>query len=97
MLIGGLWRLGHTISLVAAGILVLLFNFQISEKTGRNLELGVGVMLALLGLNKISLNQIKRSRPLASKGFIYENQFVHSRFYGHDKTLNEQGDASDEQ
>jgi sulfite exporter TauE/SafE len=50
-LIGGLWGLGHTISLVVAGIFVLLLNFQISEKTEQALELCVGVMLFLLGLN----------------------------------------------
>jgi ABC-type nickel/cobalt efflux system permease component RcnA len=51
MFIGGVWGLGHTISLVVAGILVLLLNFQISERTEQMLEFGVGVMLFLLGLN----------------------------------------------
>ena len=51
MFIGGIWGLGHTISLVVAGIFVLLLNFQISERTERMLEFGVGVMLVLLGLN----------------------------------------------
>jgi len=50
-IIGGMWGLGHTISLFIAGILVLLLNFQISEKTERTLEFFVGVMLVLLGLN----------------------------------------------
>ena len=51
MMIGGFWGLGHTISLFLAGILVLLLNFEISERTERFLEFGVGVMLFLLGLN----------------------------------------------
>ena len=50
-LVGGLWGLGHTISLFVAGIFVLLLNFQISEKTERMLEFGVGIMLVFLGLN----------------------------------------------
>jgi sulfite exporter TauE/SafE len=50
-LIGGLWGLGHTISLFLAGVLVLLLNFQISEKAERALEFCVGLMLTLLGLN----------------------------------------------
>ncbi|MCA1624474.1 MAG: urease accessory protein UreH [Acidobacteria bacterium] len=50
-LVGGLWGLGHTISLFVAGIFVLLLNFQISERTERMLEFGVGVMLVFLGLN----------------------------------------------
>lgn len=49
--IGGFWGLGHTISLFLAGVFVLLLNFQISERTERILEFGVGIMLLLLGLN----------------------------------------------
>jgi len=49
--IGGIWGLGHTISLLVAGIFVLLLDFQISEQTERMLEFCVGVMLVLLGLN----------------------------------------------
>lgn len=49
--IGGLWGLGHTISLFLAGVFVLLLNFQISENTERILEFGVGIMLTFLGLN----------------------------------------------
>jgi sulfite exporter TauE/SafE len=50
-LIGGFWGLGHTISLLAAGVFVLLLDFQISETVEGRLELGVGIMLTLLGLN----------------------------------------------
>ncbi len=49
--VGGLWGLGHTISLVAAGVFVLLLNFEINEKTEQILEFCVGIMLTLLGLN----------------------------------------------
>jgi ABC-type nickel/cobalt efflux system permease component RcnA len=50
-LIGGLWGLGHTISLFLVGVLVLFLNLQISERTERILEFCVGVMLTFLGLN----------------------------------------------
>ncbi|MFT3743388.1 MAG: sulfite exporter TauE/SafE family protein [Pyrinomonadaceae bacterium] len=49
--VGGLWGLGHTISLIAAGVLVLLLDIQISPNAERWLEFAVGVMLTLLGLN----------------------------------------------
>jgi sulfite exporter TauE/SafE len=49
--IGGVWGLGHTISLFLAGVLVLLLDFRIGKQTERILEFGVGVMLFLLGLN----------------------------------------------
>ena len=50
-MIGGVWGLGHTISLFIAGVFVLLLDFQISEQTERVLEFCVGVMLFVLGLN----------------------------------------------
>src|SRR5215204_1931548 len=50
-LVGGFWGLGHTISLFIAGVFVLLLDFQISDAAERRLELGVGIMLTLLGLN----------------------------------------------
>jgi ABC-type nickel/cobalt efflux system permease component RcnA len=49
--VGGLWGLGHTISLLLAGIFVLLLDFQISEQTENWLEFCVGVMLVFLGGN----------------------------------------------
>jgi sulfite exporter TauE/SafE len=50
-LVGGFWGLGHTVSLLVAGIFVLLLDFQISERAERALEFCVGIMLVLLGLN----------------------------------------------
>jgi len=51
--VGGIWGLGHTVSLFLAGVLVLLLNFEISERTERALEFCVGIMLTFLGLNVI--------------------------------------------
>lgn len=52
-IVGGIWGLGHTVSLVVAGIFVLLLDFHISEQNERFLEFCVGVMLVLLGLNVV--------------------------------------------
>ncbi len=60
--VGGIWGLGHTISLVAVGVFVLLLDFQISERTEGILELCVGVMLLFLGLN--ALQKIARGDTL---------------------------------
>lgn len=68
-LIGGFWGLGHTISLFAAGVFVLLLDFQISEATERNLELGVGIMLTLLGLNVL--------RKLVQGGMLHFHTHEH--------------------
>ena len=69
-IIGGVWGLGHTISLLIAGVLVLLLNFEISETTERWLEFGVGVMLAFLGLNVL--------RKVISGGHVHFHTHEHS-------------------
>lgn len=50
-IIGGLWGLGHTISLFVAGLVVLSLRSNVFESVETYLEAIVGVMLVLLGLN----------------------------------------------
>lgn len=50
LLIGGLWGLGHTVSLLIAGIAVIFLNLNI-EKYEKPLEFCVALMLIGLGLN----------------------------------------------
>jgi hypothetical protein len=52
-LLGGLWGVGHTISLVAAALAVILFDVRVGERTALLLESCVGVMLVALGANAL--------------------------------------------
>jgi nickel/cobalt exporter len=52
-LVGGLWGVGHTISLLIAGVAVILLHIEIGEKLALTLELGVALMLIALGINVI--------------------------------------------
>ena len=52
-LVGGMWGLGHTISLFAVGALVIFLKLQISESVETKLEAVVGGMLILLGINAL--------------------------------------------
>jgi sulfite exporter TauE/SafE len=61
-LIGGLWGVGHTASLLLAGLLVLFFKWPISERVESVLEFCVGLMLIGLGLN--ALRKIARGGTL---------------------------------
>jgi sulfite exporter TauE/SafE len=61
-LIGGLWGVGHTASLLLAGLLVLFFKLPISERIESVLEFCVGLMLIGLGLN--ALRKIARGDTL---------------------------------
>lgn len=85
--IGGVWGLGHTISLFVAGVFVLLLNFQISERTERILEFCVGIMLFLLGANVI--------RKLFKGGHLHfhaheHGERVHVHPHIHDKSADEE-------
>jgi hypothetical protein len=53
-LLGALWGLGHTASLFAAGLVVLLLAVSIPEKVSGTLEFGVGMMLVFLGVTTLT-------------------------------------------
>ena len=50
MLFGGFWGLGHTFSLLAAGIAMILIGSPVPESWTRALEIAVAVMLVALGV-----------------------------------------------
>lgn len=50
-LIGMFWGFGHTISLLTAGLAVLLLKITVPEKLALSFEFIVGVMLVALGIN----------------------------------------------
>lgn len=50
---GIFWGLGHTSTILIIGILMILAQVAVSEKTFHLFEAGVGVMLTLLGIQRI--------------------------------------------
>jgi hypothetical protein len=86
-LVGALWGLGHTISLVIAGVAVIFLHIQISERTSQALELCVGIMLVALGLNAL--------RKLARGGHLHVHVHehggrLHAHPHIHDKSQQEE-------
>jgi ABC-type nickel/cobalt efflux system permease component RcnA len=49
-LIGILWGVGHTITILLVGAAIILFNLVIPPRIGLAMELAVGLMLILLGV-----------------------------------------------
>lgn len=49
-LVGALWGVGHTVTIVCVGIAILLFRLTIPPRLGLAMELLVGLMLILLGI-----------------------------------------------
>lgn len=64
MLIGGFWGLGHTLTILGVGSVIVLFNIVIPPRLGLSMELCVGLMLMLLGV----LNLSGFTRFFAAKG-----------------------------
>ena len=52
-IVGGMWGIGHTISLFAVGLLVIFLKLQITESVEAKLEAVVGLMLVILGINAL--------------------------------------------
>ena len=53
LVVGGLWGVGHTISLLGAGIFVIVLHVEISARVALALEFMVGLMLVALGANAL--------------------------------------------
>ena len=53
-LIGVLWGLGHTMTILAVGSAIILFGLVIPPRVGLTMELSVGLMLILLGVLNLS-------------------------------------------
>src|SRR5439155_1955673 len=53
-LIGLLWGLGHTITILIVGSAIILFGLVIPPRLGLTMELSVGLMLILLGILNLS-------------------------------------------
>lgn len=79
LLIGGLWGLGHTLSLLVVGIGVIMLNLQI-QRYEKALEFGVALMLIGLGLNV--LYQLFRESPVHLHAHRHGEQ-VHAHPHQH--------------
>jgi high-affinity nickel-transport protein len=53
-LIGALWGVGHTITILVVGSAIILFGLVIPPRAGLTMELSVGLMLILLGILNLS-------------------------------------------
>lgn len=81
--IGLFWGIGHTITLVAVGVLVLGMKAHISEPVGLSLECLVGLVLIVLGLS--TLYDYRRKR-LHAHHHVHGGA-VHTHFHMHADTV----------
>ena len=79
-IVGGLWGVGHTISLFVVGVLVIFLKLKISESVETKLEAMVGGMLIILGLN--ALRKLVQSEKVHAHTHTHEGH-THVHFHTH--------------
>ena len=70
-IIGALWGLGHTVTILVVGSAIILFKLTIPPTLGLTMELSVACMLILLGaMNLTGLHAPKPWNGLRPKGMV---------------------------
>ena len=77
-LIGVVWGLGHTVTILLVGSAIILFNLVIPARLGLAMELSVGVMLILLG--GWNLAGFLRDAPVATGSLVHSHAHSHGDF-----------------
>jgi ABC-type nickel/cobalt efflux system permease component RcnA len=80
-LIGALWGVGHTVTILIVGAAIILFNLVIPVRLGLSMELSVGVMLILLGA--WNLTSFMRTMPPGPPINAPEDEVIHSHAHAH--------------
>jgi ABC-type nickel/cobalt efflux system permease component RcnA len=86
ILIGALWGIGHTVTILLVGSAIILFQLTIPPRVGLGMELSVGLMLILLGVlnltgvlrRAIEWITIRRLGPGAHSHFLFGRLVVHT-------------------
>jgi high-affinity nickel-transport protein len=81
-LVGALWGAGHTASLVAVGMLVLLLRVTIPPRVASVLEFGVALMIVLLG-TRVLYFLLRERRRVHVHAHRHGGQ-VHTHLHFHD-------------
>jgi ABC-type nickel/cobalt efflux system permease component RcnA len=82
--VGGLWGLGHTASLFAAGGLLILTRATIPAGVAVALELAVALMIVLLGTRILYL-VLRRRRDVHVHAHAHDGGRTHTHLHFHDK------------
>ena len=82
-LVGGLWGVGHTASLMIVGVLVLVFRVAIPQRVANWLEFGVALMIIALGVLAIT-RVLRRRADIHLHRHSHDGQsHVHVHFHEH--------------
>ena len=89
-LIGAFWGIGHTLTILAVGSLIILFGVVIPARVGLSVELSVGLMLVILGLMNVHafLRSVPSAAPADSSAHVHwhphsHGDYVHTHSHSH--------------
>jgi ABC-type nickel/cobalt efflux system permease component RcnA len=82
-LVGGLWGVGHTASLVVVGLLVLVFRVAIPLPVANWLEFGVALMIIVLGALALARSLRRRTDVHVHRHSHDGLSHVHIHFHEH--------------
>lgn len=90
-LIGAVWGVGHTLTILVVGSAIILFKWAIPPRVGLAMELAVAVMLIVLGLANLggTLAWLRTLRGGAPEGVPLHShahshgEYVHTHPHGH--------------
>jgi high-affinity nickel-transport protein len=69
--IGVLWGIGHSLTIIAVGVAIIVFNWTVSRRTALCMEFGVGVMLVLLGIRNLRASQKEPHSHVPRDGGVF--------------------------
>jgi ABC-type nickel/cobalt efflux system permease component RcnA len=83
-LIGGLWGLGHSITVLAVGTLIIAFNVVIPPPVGLAMEFAVAIMLIALGILNLTGVQRCITERLTPPAPMHGHEHAHLHAHGED-------------
>jgi ABC-type nickel/cobalt efflux system permease component RcnA len=94
-LVGAIWGMGHTVSLIAVGLVVLVLRIAIPEYVSSWLEFGVALMIIGLGVN--ALVRALRRRPDTHLHRHTHGRIAHEHLHFHESAKEHSGIHNKEQ
>lgn len=83
-LIGALWGLGHTVTVLVVGIAIIAFNVVIPPPVGLGMELAVAAMLVLLGVLNLTGTMTRITERLTPPAPVHGH--AHEHLHAHDQS-----------
>ncbi|MBX2840917.1 MAG: sulfite exporter TauE/SafE family protein [Flammeovirgaceae bacterium] len=80
-LVGAYWGIGHSLSLLAIGVLVLVFKITLPEIISQYFDVAVGVLLVYLGLVMLRSYYLKKDQSVIEQDENSSHKHIHKSFF----------------